>query len=51
MADVLALDIKGLKKTYPNGFEALKGIDLSVGEGEFFALLVRVRSSISWPGW
>ena len=39
MADVLALDIKGLKKTYPNGFEALKGIDLSVGEGEFFALL------------
>ena len=34
-----ALTIRGLKKTYPNGFEALKGIDLSVEEGDFFGLL------------
>ena len=34
-----ALSIKGLKKTYGNGFEALKGIDLDVMEGDFFALL------------
>lgn len=34
-----ALEIRGLKKTYSNGFEALKGIDLTVEEGDFFALL------------
>jgi len=34
-----ALTIRGLKKTYPNGFEALKGIDLSVEQGDFFGLL------------
>jgi ABC-2 type transport system ATP-binding protein len=34
-----ALEIHGLKKVYRNGFEALKGIDLSVQEGDFFALL------------
>jgi ABC-2 type transport system ATP-binding protein len=34
-----ALEISGLKKTYGNGLEALKGIDLSVEEGDFFALL------------
>lgn len=34
-----ALDIKGLKKVYGNDFRALKGIDLSVEEGDFFALL------------
>lgn len=34
-----ALTIKGLTKTYGNGFEALKGIDLDVAEGDFFALL------------
>ncbi|RUO75569.1 ABC transporter ATP-binding protein [Pseudidiomarina taiwanensis] len=34
-----ALAIKGLKKTYKGGFEALKGIDLEVQEGDFFALL------------
>ena len=34
-----ALEIKQLTKRYPNGVEALKGIDLSVGEGDFFALL------------
>jgi len=34
-----ALKINGLKKTYDNGFEALKGIDLAVETGDFFALL------------
>lgn len=34
-----ALSIRGLRKTYANGFEALKGIDLNVREGDFFALL------------
>lgn len=34
-----ALKISGLKKTYKGGFEALKGIDLTVNEGDFFALL------------
>src|SRR3989338_7505664 len=34
-----ALEIKSLKKTYPNGVEALKGIDLDVKKGDFFALL------------
>ncbi|RDL45912.1 ABC transporter ATP-binding protein [Marinomonas piezotolerans] len=34
-----AIEIKDLKKRYENGFEALKGIDLNVDEGDFFALL------------
>jgi len=34
-----ALRIRDLKKTYPNGVEALKGIDLDVQEGDFFGLL------------
>lgn len=34
-----ALEIRGLTKVYGNGFEALKGIDLSVKSGDFFALL------------
>lgn len=34
-----ALSIQGLQKTYANGVQALKGIDLTVAEGEFFALL------------
>lgn len=34
-----ALEIEGLTKTYGSGFEALKGIDLCVKEGDFFALL------------
>jgi ABC-2 type transport system ATP-binding protein len=36
---VAALSISQLEKTYPNGFQALKGIDLRVEEGDFFALL------------
>ncbi|MAV76360.1 MAG: ABC transporter [Cellvibrionales bacterium] len=34
-----ALAISGLKKTYREGFIALKGIDLNVEAGDFFALL------------
>jgi ABC-2 type transport system ATP-binding protein len=34
-----ALEIKNLKKIYANGFIALKGIDLSVKQGDFLALL------------
>lgn len=34
-----ALEIKGLTKTYAGGVNALKGIDLSVEKGDFFALL------------
>lgn len=34
-----ALDIKNLKKVYANGNEALKGIDLEIKAGDFFALL------------
>ncbi|WP_100658734.1 ABC transporter ATP-binding protein [Alteromonas flava] len=36
---MLALDIKGLKKTYAGGVQALKGVDLAVSQGDFFALL------------
>jgi ABC-2 type transport system ATP-binding protein len=34
-----ALSARGLIKTYKNGVQALKGIDLDVEEGDFFALL------------
>ena len=34
-----ALALRNLRKTYANGLEALRGIDLEVAEGEFFALL------------
>jgi len=34
-----ALLISNLKKTYDNGFIALKGIDLCIQQGDFFALL------------
>lgn len=34
-----ALAIQNLKKTYNNGFQALKGVDLEVDSGDFFALL------------
>ncbi len=36
---MLALEISDLRKTYASGLEALKGIDLEVEEGDFFALL------------
>lgn len=34
-----ALSLRGLTKTYANGVQALKGIDLDVAPGDFFALL------------
>ena len=34
-----ALTIQGLHKVYAGGVEALKGIDLSVEQGDFYALL------------
>lgn len=36
---MLALSIKNLTKTYPNGVAALKGIDIDVDAGDFYALL------------
>ena len=34
-----ALEITDLKKIYPGGVEALKGISFAVNEGDFYALL------------
>ncbi len=34
-----ALELRQLRKTYPSGVEALRGIDLTVKQGDFFALL------------
>ena len=34
-----ALSVRGLTKTYKNGVQALKGVDLDVEEGDFFAML------------
>src|SRR5437868_8512372 len=39
MTTVNALSIRGLTKTYKNGVQALKGVDLDVEQGDFFALL------------
>ena len=36
---MLALEIKNLQKTYASGLIALKGVDLEVQQGDFFALL------------
>lgn len=33
------IEIEGLRKVYSGGFEALKGVDLSIRRGEIFALL------------
>jgi ABC-2 type transport system ATP-binding protein len=37
--ETYALQISALAKTYKGGFQALKGIDLTVEQGDFFALL------------
>ena len=34
-----AISLKGLQKTYATGVQALKGLDMEVAEGDFFALL------------
>ncbi len=39
MANVPALYVRDLKKTYATGVQALKGVSLEVAEGDFFALL------------
>ncbi|HET7063085.1 MAG TPA: ABC transporter ATP-binding protein, partial [Rudaea sp.] len=39
MSTIPALEVRDLKKTYPNGVEALKGISLTVQPGDFYALL------------
>jgi len=36
---MFALEIENLQKTYASGLQALKGIDLQVEQGDFFALL------------
>jgi len=36
---MFALDIQGLVKTYSNGTQALKGVDLQIKEGDFFGFL------------
>lgn len=36
---MLAIDIKDLEKTYTGGTKALKGVNLQIKEGDFFALL------------
>ena len=33
------IEFKHLNKKYPNGFEALKDIDLTIGQGEFVAII------------
>src|SRR5256886_14265412 len=39
MTTINALSVRGLIKTYKNGVPALKGVDLDVEQGDFFALL------------
>jgi ABC-2 type transport system ATP-binding protein len=39
MRPMQALSIRGLTKTYHNGVQALRGVDLDVEQGDFFALL------------
>jgi ABC-2 type transport system ATP-binding protein len=34
-----AIEVQGLRKVYPGGVEAVRGIDFAVGEGEVFGLL------------
>jgi ABC-2 type transport system ATP-binding protein len=36
---VSIISIAGLSKTYAGGFQALKGVDLTIEKGEIFALL------------
>lgn len=38
-ANVPAIETQGLAKTYPGGVQALKGLDLTVSQGEVFGLL------------
>ncbi|MGH8427571.1 MAG: ATP-binding cassette domain-containing protein [Gammaproteobacteria bacterium] len=38
-SSIPALQVENLRKTYKNGLEALRGVSISVEQGEFFALL------------
>ncbi|MDF4536090.1 ATP-binding cassette domain-containing protein, partial [Vibrio parahaemolyticus] len=38
-AEPVMLDIKQLVKTYDNGHQAVKGVDLSIHQGEFIVLV------------
>ena len=38
-ASPMTIDVESLKKTYPGGVEAVKGIDFDVAAGEVFGLL------------
>ena len=38
-ADAPALSVRDLRKTYPGGVQALKGVSLQVAPGDFYALL------------
>jgi ABC-2 type transport system ATP-binding protein len=38
-AAIPALEVEDLRKTYGNGVQALKGVSLTVAQGDFFALL------------
>ena len=35
----MTLSLQGVQKVYPSGFQAVHGLDLEIGEGEFFTLL------------
>jgi ABC-2 type transport system ATP-binding protein len=37
--DAPVVDVRGLRKVYPGGVEAVKGIDLAIAPGEVFGLL------------
>ena len=39
MAELATISLDSVTKTYPNGFEAVKGVDLEVAEGEFLVLV------------
>ncbi len=39
MSEKILLEVKDLKKTYPGGFEAVKGVSFSVKKGEVFGIL------------
>lgn len=42
------IEFKNVVKTYPNGFTALKRIDLQTEQGEFVAIIGLSGAGISW---
>ena len=48
----IALELEQLKKTYSGGVQALRGIDLKVEAGDFYALLgPNGAGKSTTPGW